>query len=204
METARGSAATTVTGRVRRWLSGWGFKEWRRAGLVAVLVATAAFGGLDTVNKQITDLTPGEMFDNGRFEMTVQRATLVDEVRAGGRVLFSDKPGRRYLGLVMKVRNHSTLPGNISNAVGLDGLPDVLFLSSFRLADGTITVRLGAGLTDEIVLVWDVPRDALAVGATLPVRIWKEAPKSEATVSQGWVRSPTEYGRLDLIVGGKR
>lgn len=204
MEPARGSAATTVTGRVRNWLSGWGFKEWRRAGLVAVLVATAAFGGLDTVNKQITDLKPGEMFKNGRFEISVQRATLVDEVLAGGRTMFAEKEGRRYLGLVVKVRNTSTLPGNVSNAVGLDGLPDADFLSSFRLADGTITVRLGAGLADEIVLVWDLPRDALAVGAALPVRIWKEARKSNVTVSQGWVRSQTDYGRLDVIVGGTR
>ena len=40
-ELARGKS-----GRIRRWLAGWGLKEWRRAGLVAVLVATAAFGAL--------------------------------------------------------------------------------------------------------------------------------------------------------------
>ncbi|MEX7469939.1 hypothetical protein AB4Z39_09520 [Mycobacterium adipatum] len=204
METARGSAATTVTGRVRRWLSGWGFKEWRRAGLVAVLVATAAFGGLDTVNKQITDLTPGEMFDNGRFEMTVQRATLVDEVRAGGRVLFSDKPGRRYLGLVMKVRNHSTLPGAVYNPIELPGRPGAHFLSSMRVADGTGEIVLGPGLADEAVLVWELPSEALSVGDEVAVRILREVRKLGATYSQGWVRDEARYARLTVPVGGPR
>lgn len=204
MELARGSAATTVTGRVRQWLAGWGLKEWRRAGLVAVLVGTAAFGGLDTVNKRIVDTQPGEMFDTGRFEITVERASLVNEVRAGERVLFREKPGRNYLGLVVTVRNHSTLPGSVYNPFVLVGQPGAAFLSSLRLADSTTEVVLGPGLTDQVVLVWDLPDDALAVGDDLPVRILKEVRKLSATYSQGWARGDSDYGRLTVPVRGPR
>lgn len=204
MEPARGSAASTVTARLRNWLAGWGFKQWRRAGLVAVLVATAAFGGLDTVNKKIVDITAGEMFDTGRFEMTVLRATLVDEVRAGQRRLFGALPGRRYLGLVVSVRNHSTLPGNVFNPVDLVGRADAKRMSVMRLADGTVAVQLGPGLRDEVVMLWDVPADAVTVGAEIPLRLRKEVRKAAATYSQGWVRSETEYARLTVPVGGPR
>ncbi|MGU3651524.1 hypothetical protein [Mycolicibacterium sp. A43C] len=201
MEPARGSAAT---GRVRQWLAGWGFKEWRRAGLVTVLVATAAFGGLDTVNKKVTDIKVGEQFDTGRFEMTVLRATLVDEVRAGERRVFGPKPGRRYLGLVVKVHNTSTLPGPVAQPVELVGLTGVVNLAAIRLADGTLSISLGPGLTDDVVLMWDVPADALAVGGQLPLRISKEVRKINATVGQGWVSSLTDYAQLTVPVGGNR
>ncbi|MEH3129075.1 MAG: hypothetical protein PGN27_03830 [Mycolicibacterium neoaurum] len=201
MEPARGSAAS---GRIRRWLAGWGLKEWRRAGLVAILVATAAFGGLDTVDKRITDIKVGERFDTGRFEMTVLRATLVDEVRAGERRIFGPKPGRRYLGLVTKVHNTSTLPGPVAQPVELVGLTGAVNLAAIRLADGTLSITLGPGLTDDVVLMWDVPADAVAVGAALPVRISKEVRKINATVGQGWVSSLTDYAQLSVPVGGTR
>lgn len=204
MEPARGSAATTLTGRIRRWLAGWGLKEWRRAGLVAVLVTTAAFGGLDTVNKKVVDTKPGEMFDTGRFEVTVQRATLVSEVRAGARRLVTEKPGRRYLGLVADIKNTSTLPGNVSNPFELVGVPDVDLVAAFRLADGTGELLLGPGLADEIVVIWDLPETALSVGDDLSVRILKEVRKLSATYGQGWVRNDAEYGRLTVPVGGPR
>lgn len=204
MEPARGSAATTVTARFRQWLAGWGLKEWRRAGLVAVLVATAAFGGLDTVNKQIVDIKVGEPFDTGRFEMTVQRATLVDEVRAGEQRLFGSKPGRRYLGLVMKVRNYGSLPGQVDNPVRLVGVPDMFNVGTVRLADGTITVLLGPGLADEVVVLWDVPQTAVSVGADVRIRISKEVRKFSATVGQGWVPDRSSYAQLSVPVGGPR
>lgn len=193
----------TVTGRIRQWLSGWGLKEWRRAGLVAVLVGTAAFGGLDTVNKKVTDIKPGEMFSTGRFEITVQRASLVDEVRAGSTILFPPKPGRRYLGLVVKARNAGTLPGNVQDVVSLADLPVADELVPMRLADGTQTVWLGPGLTDDLVLLWDVPETAVSVGSDVRVRVFKEAKKLNATVGQGWVPVTSTYGRLAIQVGGR-
>lgn len=204
MEPARGSAAITVTTRFRNWLAGWGFKEWRRAGLVAVLVATAAFGGLDTVDKKITDIKAGERFDTGRFEMTIERATLVDAVRAGSRTLMAEKPGHRYLGLVVSVKNNGTLPGAVHNPLVLPRLPGAGLLTSMRLADGTISVRLGPGLSDQIVVLWEVAEDAISVGDELPVRVLKEVRKASVTFGQAWVRNETSYGRLAVPVGGPK
>ncbi|MGA9376174.1 MAG: hypothetical protein ACSLE7_05265 [Mycobacterium sp.] len=205
MEPAPGSAAsTTVAARVRKWFSGWGLKEWRRAALVTVLVGTAAFGGLDTVDKQVTELKVGEMFDTGRFELTVQRATVVKELRAGQRRIYGEKPGRSYLGLVVTVRNTSVLPGAMFRTVNLVDQPDAMALPAMRLADGTMTVLLNPGLTDQIVLLWDVPDTAISVGTELQVRISKEVRKLQATVGQGWVQSTTDYGRLAVPVGGPR
>lgn len=198
-----GSAATTVS-RVRHWFSGWGLKQWRQAALVTVLAGTAAFGGLDTVNKNVTDLKPGEQFDTGRFEMTVQRATLVTEVRAGKRLLYPAKPGSRYLGLVVTAHNTSTLPGVVGAPVELVGQRMATTLAAMRLADGTLAGQLGPGLTDQVVLLWQLPEAALSVGSELPLRIWKEIPRLQATVGQGWVPSMTEYGQLTVSVGGPR
>lgn len=196
------TVATSLTARVRQRVSGWGLKEWRRAGLIAVLVATAAFGGLDTVDKNVTDLKAGEPFDNGRFTITVARATVLDEVRAGQRVLYPQRPDRSYLGLVADVRNDSTLPGQVSNAVQLPDRPEATALPTMRFADGTPAVRLGPGLADRLVLLWELPRAELRPGAELSVRIWNEVPKLNATVGQGWVPSRTKYGRLTVPVGG--
>ena len=204
MEPARGSAATTVTERFRQWLAGWGLKEWRRAVLVTVLAATAAFGGLDTVNDKVTELKPGEQFNTGEFEMTVHRATLVNEVRAGKKVLYSPNPGTLYLGLVVTAHNIGTLPGVLDKPVQLVGLPAATTLAAIRMADGTLSGRLGPGLTDQVVLLWQVPEAALSVGDDLRVRIMKEVRKLSATYGQGWVANPDNYAQLTVPVGRPR
>ncbi len=200
-----GSTATPTVGvrqRVWRWVSGWGVKEWRRVALTAVLAGTAAFGGLDTVNDHITDIAPGEMFNTGEFEMTIQRATLVTEVRAGNRVLYAGKPGSRYLGLVITAHNIGTLPGVVDKPIRLIDQPAAEALAAMRVADGTIAGRLGPGLTDEIVLLWRLPENALAVGAQLPVRVYKEVRKASVTAGQAWVRGD-DYAQLTVPVRGR-
>lgn len=198
-----GGSATTTNSRVRRWLSGWGVKQWQQAGVVAVLAGTAAFGGLDTVNKHVTDIKPGEQFDTGEFELTVQRATLVDDVRAGKRILFPAKQGKRYLGLVVTAHNTGTLPGVVGKPVRLVDQPNATELPPMRVADGTLSGRLGPGLTDQIVLLWQVPEDALSVGGELPVQIWKEVPRLNVTAGQGWVLGK-DYAQLTVPIGGPK
>lgn len=194
--------SVSAISRVRQHLSGWGVKQWQQAGLVAVLAGTAAFGGLDTVNQHVTDIKPGEQFDTGEFEMTVHRATLVDEIRAGKRVLLPAKPGSRYLGLVVTAHNTGTLPGVVGKPVRLVDQPQAREFAPMRVADGTLSGRLGPGLTDEIVLLWQVPENAVAVGAELPVQIWKEVPRLNVTAGQGWVLGK-DYAQLTVPVGGR-
>ena len=71
-----------------------------------------------------------------------------------------------------------------------------------RVADGTIAGRLGPGLTDEIVLLWQLPDTALSVGSQLPVRVWKEMRRLNVTAGQGWILG-NDYGELTVPVGGR-
>ncbi len=49
--------------------------------IALILVATAGFGGLDTVDTKVTEFKPGEEFSDGEFTVTVERARLVDELK---------------------------------------------------------------------------------------------------------------------------
>ena len=69
------------TSRWSQWFARLTAPQTRRVALLLVLVATAAFGGLDTVNKQVTPFKPGEEFNDGEYTVTVDRARLVDELK---------------------------------------------------------------------------------------------------------------------------
>ncbi|MGZ6779703.1 MAG: hypothetical protein ACXVGO_11985 [Mycobacterium sp.] len=43
-----------------------------------MVVVTAAFGGLDTVDKHVVPFAPGDEFGDGEYTLTVERARLVD------------------------------------------------------------------------------------------------------------------------------
>ena len=69
------------TTRLRQRFAGFSFGHaWRLTLFVAVIV-TAAFGGLDTVDKQVTPFKPGEEFSDGEYTVTIERARLVDELK---------------------------------------------------------------------------------------------------------------------------
>lgn len=195
---------TGIGARARRWVASWGVPQWRRAVLTVVLAATALFGGLDTVDKSVTVVTAGDEFSNGLYTMTIERATLVRELNAGGAVLLREKPGMRYLGVVAKVRNDSTLPGTLTDPVDLRGEAASRPVGAMRLADGTRVFRLGPGLTDQIVYIWELPADSIAVADTVTLRIWKQAQRLGYSYGEGWVSSPTDYSRLSLTVGAPR
>jgi hypothetical protein len=54
----------------------------RRLFLLIALVATAAFGGLDTVDKRVTVFKPDEEFNDGQFVITVERARVEEAIQA--------------------------------------------------------------------------------------------------------------------------
>jgi hypothetical protein len=190
--------------RIWKWFSGWGFKEWRRAALVTVLACTASFGGLDTVNASVSTAKPGEQFTSGWITATIERATLVPQVMAGQTVLYPKKPDKRYLGVVARIGNDGNLPGYLRNVIELHGQPKSRFLGTMRLDDGTGVVAQGPGLADDIVFVWELPDDALAVGADVTLRIWKQVPRLNATYGEGWVPSLNDYTQVVVPVGGQR
>ena len=48
---------------------------------VALLAATALFGGLDTVSTTVTPFKTGEQFSDGPFTVTIDRASFPREIR---------------------------------------------------------------------------------------------------------------------------
>jgi hypothetical protein len=199
----KSGVGSTVGMRVRQWLSRWGFKQWRRVVVVVALACTAAFGGLDTVDTSITTVKPRDEFSNGEFTTTIERATLVRQVQAGDKVLYPEKQGRSYLGVLTRVRNDSTLPGRLGPTIELRDVPSSRFLAAMRFEDGSTVVDQGPGLTDQIGFMWELPQTALAVGDTVTLRIWKQVQRLNATYGEGLVPSRTDYVQVVVPVGGQ-
>ncbi|WP_137145283.1 hypothetical protein [Mycolicibacterium sp. CR10] len=189
--------------RIRRWLAERRLRQWWKAGVAAILAVAALFGGLDTVDTKVTPFKTGEEFSDGQFAVTIERASLTEQVRGAGRVLGPKTPGRRYLGVVATLRNDGTVPGRLRNELDLRGVPGEEFFGVFRFHDGSSIQTLGPDLTEQLVFIWLVPTDALTPGDTATVRIWKKT-YTQLMVAYGgkeWIDSPTDYGLIEVPVG---
>ncbi|HEY7052419.1 MAG TPA: hypothetical protein VH496_09855 [Mycobacterium sp.] len=188
--------------RVRNWARKLGFHQMWQIGVVVVLAATAAFGGLDTVNTKVTPMTAGEPFHDGEFAITIQRATAVRELRANGTLVGPPAPGYYYLGVVAAVRNDGSVPGQLRNEIDLHGLPDSQFLDTFRMSDGSQLSALGPGLTETVAFVWKVPEKGLQANSkTVTLRVWhKKYTEYSVNYGKGWIESLDQYGEVELPV----
>jgi hypothetical protein len=199
-DTATPQPAVTRTGRLRAWFAGLGFSQMWQLVVIAVLGATALFGGLDTVDTTVTPVKTGEAFSDGKFTVTVERARTIDELKAGYRTIWPLVPGRTNLAIVTTLRNDGHVPASLDNEIDLR-LPDKKFVGVYRLADSRRATRLGPGLTEQLVYAWSVPADAVAEGDSVTVRIWKKK-FSELMVTYGttWVDSLTDYATVSIPV----
>ena len=166
--------AVNLPGRLRKWLTGLQLNQLWQLVVVLLLAVTAAFGGLDTVDKRVTDVETGKPFSDGEFTVTVDRASLVPEVRAGPRVIAHAESGHRYLGVVTQLRNDGTIPGSILKQLDLQDQPGSEFVGSWRLTDGEPVTSNGPGLTEELAFIWKLPEDAVQQGDSVTLRIWKK------------------------------
>lgn len=172
----------------------------RQIAVAAILAATALFGGLDSVATKVTAFTPGQEFSDGQFTVTVDRATLVSELRAGGTQLPA-KPGRRYLGVVADIRNDGTVPGKLEGELDLRDETGAQFVGASRMADGSRLGTLGPGLADQLAFVWEVPETAVKAGESVTLRLWqKQFEELRVTFGEAWVDSETDYGQVAVPV----
>ena len=197
------TVGTTPRDRIRRWFATLEFAQMRQLAVLAVLAATALFGGLDEVDDSVTTFEPGQEFDDGEFTVVVQRAALVDELRAGPRLLRPPAPGTRYLGVVATIRNDGTTPDGVRDEFDLRDRPGAVFVGAMRLAGGSPIISLGPGIREEAAFVWSVPRATVRPGQEIELRVWKKQ-EHELAVSYGraWLDSETDYGRVRVRVGG--
>jgi hypothetical protein len=202
---AKPGVVARMRSAVWRQLSEWGFSEWWKAIVAVVLASTALFGGLDTVDTSVTTFKPGDEFSDGEFTVKVERAALVPELRAGNTVVAREKPGRRYLGVVAHLRNDGTTPGRMAGELDLRDVPDNVFVGALRLSDGSRMATLGPGLSEQVAFVWELPENALAVGDSVTLRVWKKQFRQlMTTYGETWVDSLTDYGQTVVQVGGPR
>lgn len=198
------TVGATPWGRIRRWFAKLEFAQMRQLAVLAVLAATALFGGLDTVDDSVTTFEPGQEFDDGEFTVVVQRASLVDELRAGSRpILPPPSSDRRYLGVVATVRNDGTTPDGVRDEFDLRDQRGAVFVGAMRLAGGSPIISLGPGIREEAAFVWSVPRATLRPGQDVELRVWKKQER-ELAVSYGraWLDSETDYGQVTVRLGG--
>jgi hypothetical protein len=180
-----GDTPAPAVGRSRwgRWLAFLTAPQTRRVALLVILVATAAFGGLDTVNKRVSPFKPGEKFNDGEYTVTIERARVVDELKG---TYGSVKPGMKYLGVLTTLSNDGTVPGRLRDQLDLRDVPDKELFGVFRYRDGSAIQTLGPGLTEQLVFAWTVP-DAVAQSLTaVTIRVWKKT-----------------YTQLKVTYGGK-
>ncbi|MDR6866802.1 hypothetical protein J2Y69_001401 [Microbacterium resistens] len=125
-----------------------------------VLVTTAAFGGLATVEEPTPRMSIGEHFLGSGFDLAVIGAEIVDEKREVER----PGPGERVLlvdvdAMSLTAETRPSIGGGMSalSGVRIDGLDAAP--SVFRRDDGTAAPRLQPGLMTGLRLAWIVPSD---------------------------------------------
>jgi hypothetical protein len=174
----------------------------RRLFLLIALVATAAFGGLDTVDKRVTVFKPGEEFNDGQSVITVERARVVNEVKGGGHTVGPATPGRHYLGVVATVKNTSTVPARLRNEFDLLDRRDQEFFGTFRNRDGSAIQTLGPGLTESLAFMWTLPEAEVQPGQSVTLRVWKKK-YTQLMVTYGgkeWLDDLNHYGETTVSV----
>jgi hypothetical protein len=187
-------------GRWSQWFARLSAPQTRRIALLIVLVATAAFGGLDTVNKQISPFKPGEEFNDGEYTVTVERARVVDELKG---TYGSPKPGMKYLGVLATLRNDGTVPGRLRDQMDLRDVPEEEFFGVFRFRDGSAIQNLGPGLTEQLVFSWQVPDSVARSLRSVTIRVWKKT-YTQLKVTYGgmeWIDTDN-YGQIVVPVQG--
>lgn len=186
-----------------RRLSRLNFAQMRRIALLLVLAATAAFGGLDTVDKRVTPFNVAEEFSDGQFTITVERARFIQELRGGMATIGAAQPGKVYLGVVATVDNTGTVPGRLRDLVDLQDLPGKEFFGTFRFRDGSAIQTLGPGLTEQLVFTWLLPESSAKSVQAVTIRVWKKT-FTQLMVTYGgkeWIDTD-DYGQVVVPVEG--
>ena len=180
------------------WFARLTSAQTRRVALLLILVATAAFGGLQTVDKQVTPFKAGEEFSDGEFTVTIERARVVDELKG---TYGSAKPGKVYLGVVTTLRNDGTVPGRLRDQLDLRDVSGEEFFGVFRYRDGSAIQTLGPGLTEQLVFAWLLPDSAVQSLQSVTIRVWKKK-YTQLMVTYGgkeWIDTDN-YGQIVVPV----
>jgi hypothetical protein len=171
----------------------------------AIVAVAALFGGLDSVDAKPKVFKVGQPYSDGEFTTTVDKAIVLDDVRAGKHVVMPAVPGRTYLGLVSTVRNDGPIQGGLS--LGTKDAefdlqePSKEFMGAFRIADASMVTSLGPKLSEKVVFLWKLPSRAIAAGSSASFRVWqKQLHEMMVTYGRDWLASETSFAQIDVPV----
>ncbi|MUM17740.1 hypothetical protein FZI91_14900 [Mycobacterium sp. CBMA271] len=168
---ARESFAAGQRADIRKWLAGLQIQQLWHVFAVIAVVTTAGLGGMDTVAAAPAGFSLNQAHSTGELTIVVMRARLVPSI---GKV-FKPLEGRLYLALVANVTNDGTVPEGFG-PFGRTVIPvQIPYQTAYpapviRQSDGS-SARLQPGMTEELIFVWSVPSNALAVGDTATFRV---------------------------------
>lgn len=166
-----------------------------------ILAVAGLFGGLDTVDAGPSVFAADEAHSDGEFTLTIARASVVNELRAGRRIIAPAQPGHRYLGVVSTVRNDGTIPGRLIGELQLRDQPQSTSVGVFRMIDGSPITQLGPGLEEQLVFVWRIPDSAIHPDLTVTLRVTqKRFTELLVTYGRDWVDSSSDYAEITLPV----
>jgi hypothetical protein len=177
---------------------------WFASILTAIFLGvTAAFGGLAAVAAPpVAELQLGDTHENDQFAITIDRATLIDELPEAG---VSVEPGQRVLAVVLTAENLWDRAQAAGGTTGIAGAVQVAGLgapdSVARFDDATIGPYLQPNVPAELVLTWAVDADAYAEGDELRVdlRDFTLHRGQLVTYGEGWA-DPVTVAHLDAEI----
>ncbi|MFD6195568.1 hypothetical protein ACFWE3_02575 [Mycobacteriaceae bacterium NPDC060252] len=195
----------------RRFLDRVSLQNLQRAGLVAVLAATAAFGGLDTA-EPMTAVAMGSTYFNGAYKITPHRvAELCDPSSLpikGNMILEREAKNMRLFALFATVENTSDSGGIVLHNIKPD--PE----DTFTLDRTGVVADLGAygpygmlvglpsGKTEDVTVVWGLPFGEYQKNDTVTIRISDfERYKDLMSTVETW-RTARSYGQISTRIEG--
>lgn len=163
-------------------------RHWILLGGAVLLAITGLFGGLATADKQIRELpvlAVGEEHVGPQFSVAVHDLELMD-VAPG--YSFEADEGNEYLVVTMTLtNNYVTSTIAITDAIGFEWLDEEYSTAdrTVLLSDSTTLAQAHPHLPIEVAMVWQVPRDSIAEGETVPVSIMQASLRTDGDVTFG-------------------
>ncbi|MGB8404775.1 MAG: hypothetical protein WCE30_12005 [Mycobacterium sp.] len=191
---------------VKKWFAGLQIQQIWHVVAVAVVLATAGFGGMDTVAPKSTTFQVNQSHSTGELTMVIKRAVLKSSLSNDRRVVFQPQEHRLYLAVVATVTNNGVVPeifGGFGSIITPVGIP-------YRLADPAPVIRMSdatpavlqPAATDDLAFIWNVADDAIKPGMPVTFRLPNRSFGAFSVgYGQGWVDSLT-YADITVPVAG--
>ncbi|GAA1143590.1 hypothetical protein GCM10009630_47450 [Kribbella jejuensis] len=142
-------------------------RTWTISAGVVLLAISAIFGGLKKAGDEIPQVDPGTAIDAGQFEVTIQRAVIVPDLKP----LFTPDPGGVLIAIVTKLKvtddTGTTPPPDLIRLIGVPGVKDTAEpMGSTNLRDATMNPVLTPDAAEDVAYVWQLPK-----GTKLPTEV---------------------------------